>query len=79
MEQAKALDKMKAIEDQMLIDAALEEEFGDAAGSGPVVVTEASASRVWDWLADVEDQSKSTGADLEDAQQVGRRMLFLSG
>ncbi len=65
---AKALDKVKALEDRMVLEAAMEEEFGDAKGSSAAVSGETKPA-VWDWLADLDN------TDAEDASEVQTRQV----
>ncbi len=71
VEQAKALDKVKALEDRMVLEAAIEEEFGDATrGDGASTASDGKA--VWEWLTDL---SSTDAQGLEAPRKVGETTL----
>lgn len=68
LEEAKALDKFKAMEDRMVLEAALEENFGDRKESDVVV---AESLPVWDWLTDFTSEGAEVeGQALEQVREV---------
>ena len=62
MEQAKALDKVRALEERMVLEAALEEEFGSGTGGSAAADGGSDKTGVWDWL---------TGAASDVQSQLG--------
>jgi hypothetical protein len=70
VQQAKALDRVKEMEDRMVLEAALEEEFGDEKKSSTEGDADASRLAVWDWLTDFADADAAVDG-LEEARSVG--------
>lgn len=50
----KAMDKFKAMEDQMVLEAAMEEEYGAAGDVKPEEALASAQQGVWDWLVDAD-------------------------
>lgn len=69
MEQAKALDKVRALEDRMVLEAALEEEFGSGGSASAVADSASGKTGVWDWLTDLE------AADQADAVEAAPSLV----
>eukprot|EP00195_Chlamydomonas_chlamydogama_P012193 CAMPEP_0202899994 /NCGR_PEP_ID=MMETSP1392-20130828/9370_1 /ASSEMBLY_ACC=CAM_ASM_000868 /TAXON_ID=225041 /ORGANISM="Chlamydomonas chlamydogama, Strain SAG 11-48b" /LENGTH=694 /DNA_ID=CAMNT_0049586301 /DNA_START=96 /DNA_END=2180 /DNA_ORIENTATION=- len=68
VEQAKELDKMKELEDQMLVEAALEEEFGSAVDRQDQVQLRADKPGMWDWLTDYSEQAAEVDEELANSK-----------
>lgn len=69
LEQAKAIDRMREMEDRMVMEAAMEENFGDGAKAslGPSV----GKLAMWDWLMEADGEADIDNAQMEDARLVG--------
>lgn len=79
LEQGKAIDAMRDMEDRMVLEAELEESFGDGAGqeAGPGGVGKLA---MWDWLmADDASAAAIDNTQLEDARLVGWGWVVRAG
>lgn len=65
LEMAKALDKVKALEDRMVLEAALEENFADAGQQEAAEASDARKADMWDWLTDPDSTVEMTGDSQE--------------
>ncbi len=60
----------------MVLEAALEEEFGNAKGSSAAVAGE-SKPAVWDWLADLDNADAVEAGEVQTRQVRRRRQAAL--
>jgi len=73
VEQAKAIDKIREMEERMVMEADQEENFGDVAKNA-LAPTGTSKLAMWDWLMEA-NGAELDSTQLEDARLVCDLML----